>query len=68
MFGLLAFGIPSIAFTPENLTQICVCREGSKDLIIFEELYYLSIANQVILQTEKKNAVYDPAKAAAQWG
>ena len=55
------------AFAPENLTQICVCTKGSKGLIIFWELYYLSFANQVILQTEK-NAVCDPAKAAAQWG
>lgn len=67
VFCLLAFGMQSTAFAPENLTQICVCRKRSKDLIIFWELYYLSFANQVILQTEK-NVVYDPAKAAAQWG
>ena len=67
VFCLLASGMQPTAFAPENLTQICVCTKGSKGLIIFWELYYLSFANQVILQTEK-NVVCDPAKAAAQWG
>lgn len=56
----LAFGMQATAFAPENLTQICVCRKGSKDLIIFWELYYLSFANQVILQTEKMLCMTQP--------
>lgn len=67
VFGLLAFGILYTAFTPENLTQICVCRKGSKDLIIFEELYYLSFANQVILQTEKKCRIW-PSQGCCSMG
>lgn len=60
VFCLLAFGMQSTAFAPENLTQICVCGKGSKDLIIFWELYYLSFANQVILQTEKMLCMTQP--------
>lgn len=60
VFCLLACGMQSAAFAPENLTQICVCTKGSKDLIIFWELYYLSFANQVILQTEKMLCMTQP--------
>lgn len=60
VFCLLAFGMQSTAIAPENLTQICVCRKRSKDLIIFWELYYLSFANQVILQTEKMLCMTQP--------
>ena len=60
VFCLLAFGMQSTAFSPENLTQICVCRKGSKALIIFWEPYYLSFANQVILQTEKMLCMTQP--------
>lgn len=67
VFGPLAFGMLSTAFTPENLTQICVCREGSRDLIIFWELYYLSFTNQVILQTEKKCCVW-PSQGCCSMG
>lgn len=53
VFGLSAFGMPSTAFTPENLTQTCVFRKGSKHLIIFWDLYYLSFLTRSFFRQKK---------------
>lgn len=60
VFGLSAFGMPSTAFTPENLTQICVFKEGSKHLIIFWDLYYLSFLIRSFFRQKKMLSMTQP--------